>query len=145
MSLPPPLYGDRLISGMAVHVNFQPVLSIRKLDFTQLCPFTEGLPNRGRVLCPMPAQEEREGAGGVSKWGGQEAHGLVMGERAPEHTLGLNPSCQHKELLPLTCQPVSHLVSPPTRWMSLDVLRLQPGGERVISREGRKGRLCLVK
>lgn len=45
------------------------------------------------------------------------------GRKGPEHMLGLIPSCQHKELLPLTCQcTVSRLVSSPRPPSQLDVL-----------------------
>ena len=68
----PPSDGDRLISGLAVRVNFHPVLITRKLDFMQLCPFTEGLVNRGRALCPVPAQGEKEGSEGSPNGGGKK-------------------------------------------------------------------------
>ena len=47
------------------------------------------------------------------------------GRKGPEHRSGLIPSCQHKELLPLTCQcSVSRLVSSPRPPSQLDILNM---------------------
>lgn len=71
MSLPPPSYGDRLISGLAVHVNFQPVLSIRKLDLRSFALHRGAAQQRQSPVAPMPAQgrEREKGLGGCLQMG----------------------------------------------------------------------------
>ena len=76
------------------------------------------------------------------------------GRKGPEHLLGLIPSCQHKELLPLTCQcSVSRLVSSPRPPSRLDVLDMseicsQVGGKSdffsdFLGRTGREALPCV--